>query len=99
MRFDFTSRHIGPNEQDIAKMLSTLKAKTLDDMIEHATPKVIRTTTALDIGAGLSEENLLKRARHLADANQIAKNYIGLGYYGTATPKVILRNILENPGW
>lgn len=99
MRFDFTSRHIGPNEQDIAKMLSSLKATTLDDMIDQATPKVIRTATSLDIGAGLSEENFLKRARSIASKNKINKNYIGLGYYGTSTPKVILRNILENPGW
>lgn len=99
MRFDFTSRHIGPNEQDIAKMLSSLKATTLDDMIDQATPKVIRTATSLDIGAGMSEENFLKRARSIASKNKINKNYIGLGYYGTSTPKVILRNILENPGW
>ncbi|MEK6553908.1 MAG: glycine dehydrogenase (aminomethyl-transferring), partial [Bdellovibrionota bacterium] len=99
MRSDFSSRHIGPSEQDIAQMLTTLKVKNLDELIEKSTPQVIRTGRALDIGPGLSEENFLSHALEVAKKNKVYKNYIGLGYYGTFTPQVILRNILENPGW
>lgn len=99
MRNDFSSRHIGPSDQDIAQMLTTLKVKTLDDLIEKSTPKAIRTGRGLDIGPGLSEESFLSHAFEIAKKNKVFKNYIGLGYYGTHTPQVILRNILENPGW
>jgi glycine dehydrogenase len=99
MRSDFSSRHIGPSEQDIGQMLTTLKVKNLDELIEKSTPQVIRTGRALDIGPGLSEESFLSHALEVAKKNKVFKNYIGLGYYGTNTPLVILRNILENPGW
>lgn len=99
MRLDFSSRHIGPSENDTTKMLATLKLKSLDELIEKATPQVIRTQKSLDVGPGFSEADFLKSALSIAKKNKVFKNYIGLGYYGTVTPSVILRNILENPGW
>lgn len=99
LRSEFADRHIGPNKTDINSMLKTLNLKSLDHLIESAAPHQILTQSALDIGQALSEEELILKAKSLAQKNKVLKSMIGLGYYGTVTPKVILRNILENPGW
>lgn len=99
MRDTFLSRHIGPSDSDIQQMLKVVGSPSLDGMIESAAPQSILSKKPLDIGAGLSEFEFLEHAKNVAKKNKIYKSFIGLGYYGTFTPPVILRNILENPGW
>ncbi len=99
MRESFASRHIGPSETDLTFMLKVVGAKSLDHLIESAAPSTILARQSLDIGAALSESQFLTRAHAVAKKNKVFKSYIGQGYYGTFTPPVILRNILENPGW
>ena len=99
MRSDFVSRHIGPSNSDIERMLGLFSANNLDEFIEQTAPADILSKSELDIGEGYSEDKFLTRAREVANRNKNFKNYIGLGYYGTKTPSVILRNILENPAW
>lgn len=99
MRSDFTSRHLGPDEADIQKMLNLLQVSSLDELIEKAAPQAILSKKTLDLGRGKSEVEFLDLARKIASRNKVFKTYIGQGYYGTHTPSVILRNILENPGW
>ncbi len=95
----FVDRHIGPSNQDIEAMLGALSVRSLDELIEKSVPKAVRSSFRLDLGPGLSEYEFLNKARTIASFNQVFKSYIGQGYYGTVTPTVILRNILENPGW
>jgi glycine dehydrogenase len=95
----FARRHNGPSEAEIQSMLEALGLDSLDDLVERAVPDAIRTERPLAIGRGLTEHELLDRARALADENDVARSYIGMGYYGTLTPPVIQRNVLENPGW
>ena len=97
----FTNRHIGPNETEQAQMLKTLGYDTLDAFINAVVPANIRRKD-FDLGAfgaGLSEEAALKHLRAHAAQNTVNTSLIGQGYYGTYTPAVILRNILENPAW
>ncbi len=97
--FDFTSRHIGPDEQDIQHMLKEIGVQNLDQLIDETIPSSIRLKKALDLPQAQSEYQFLKELRKVAEKNTVAKSYIGLGYYDTITPGVIQRNILENPGW
>ena len=100
IRSDFTSRHIGPSDSDISEMLHLLKVNHLEELIVKSTPSDIRNVKSpLNLEPPLSEVECLERARHLASKNQLFKSYIGMGYYDCHTPSVILRNILENPGW
>ncbi|HUS37311.1 MAG TPA: glycine dehydrogenase (aminomethyl-transferring), partial [Verrucomicrobiae bacterium] len=80
-------------------MLETLGHKSLDELIDATVPKGIRLNRALKLPEAKSEYNLLRELRGIAAKNQVFKSYIGMGYYGTITPAVIQRNILENPGW
>lgn len=95
----FSQRHIGPSPLEQAQMLAELKVKSLDELIDKAVPPNIRTNSQLDLQSGISESELLIKAKSLASKNKNFKSYIGLGYYGTQTPGVIQRNILENPLW
>ena len=95
----FADRHIGPNEADMAKVLSFLGYSSLDDLSNAAVPVNIQNPTGLAIADGASEPETLETLRTLADANEVLISMIGLGYYGTHTPGVILRNITENPAW
>lgn len=95
----FAERHIGPDEQQISYMLEYIKADDLDQLIDQTVPKNIQSPTELNLPAPLTEEEFLSSFKSQVSANKICKNYIGLGYYACITPKVILRNILENPGW
>ena len=96
---NFTSRHIGPRPDQIQDMLEELGFKTLDSMSDSVIPKDILSDKNLNPFPSLSEINALKTLRQLANDNTQTKSFIGMGYYGTHTPAVIQRNILENPGW
>ena len=96
---DFSRRHIGPNLAEQQEMLSQLGLKSINALIDKTIPKKIQTKFGLHIGQGLDEFSLLKKIKESASKNIVARSYIGMGYYGTITPPVIQRNILENPGW
>ena len=96
---NFSLRHIGPRPSEIKEMLEALKLNTLEELIEKTVPKSIHVNSELNIGDGLDEFSLLKKIKGIASKNKVARSYIGTGYYGTITPPVIQRNILENPGW
>ena len=94
----FVSRHIGPSESDIAAMLHVVGAATLDDLAAKTVPPAIRTNQALDLPPPIDEAAVIAELRALAAQNTLTKSLIGMGYHGTHTPPVILRNVLENPG-
>lgn len=95
----FETRHIGPDAEQVQEMLKTVKAKSLDELIEQTIPANIRLKKPLNLPAAQSEFDFLNNFRRLAAKNKVFKSFIGAGYYNTITPPVILRNILENPGW
>ena len=95
----FADRHIGPSADARARMLDAIGFATVDALIDAAVPAAIRSDRPLDLPAARSEVAALVRLRELAAKNQVLTSMIGLGYYGTVTPGVILRNVLENPGW
>lgn len=95
----FEGRHIGPNAHQIEEMLKVVKAKSVDEVIDQTIPANIRLKKALNLPAAQSEFEFLKSFKKIASKNKVYKSYIGTGYYNTITPGVILRNILENPGW
>jgi len=95
----FTSRHNGPDAVEQRDMLRTLGADSLDQLIDATVPKPIRLGRPLNLPAGKSEYALLEELRAIAAENQVFKSYLGMGYSDTITPPVILRNILQNPGW
>ncbi|OYV40752.1 MAG: glycine dehydrogenase (aminomethyl-transferring) [Rhodospirillales bacterium 20-64-7] len=95
----FVRRHIGPSESDLAAMLRAVGAATLDDVAAKTVPSAIRSNGALELPPAIDEAAAISELRALADRNVVRKSLIGLGYHGTVTPPVILRNVLENPGW
>jgi len=95
----FSSRHIGPSEDEIAKMLAVVGHGSLEDLARTAVPQAIRATERLDLPAAASEQEALAELRVLAGQNTVQVPMIGLGYYNTITPPVVLRNVLENPAW
>jgi glycine dehydrogenase len=95
----FESRHIGPDGQQVEKMLKVVKAKSIDELIDQTIPANIRLKKALNLPPAKSEFEFLNEFKILAAKNKVFKSFIGTGYYNTITPGVILRNILENPGW
>ena len=95
----FATRHIGPGEDETAKMLAVVGAGSLEELAELAVPEVIRLREGLTLPAAGSEPEVLAELRALAAQNRVTRPMIGLGYYGTHTPPVILRNVLENPAW
>ena len=95
----FKSRHIGPDEAERDQMLKVVRASSLDALIDEAIPPRIRLDKPLGLPNGQPEHHYLRDLRRTAARNQIFRSYIGLGYYDCATPSVILRNVLENPGW
>ncbi|WP_217536723.1 aminomethyl-transferring glycine dehydrogenase [Vibrio metschnikovii] len=96
---EFIARHNGPRVNDQQTMLATIQASSLDALINETVPANIRLEAALDIGEPQSETNMLATLKAFAQQNQIKRTFIGQGYYNTFTPHVILRNVLENPGW
>lgn len=95
----FLERHIGPNDAEIAHMLRVVGHDSLDAMTDAIVPGSIKSAQPLALPAAINEEEALAKIRAVADRNQVFRSFIGQGYYGTHTPKVILRNILENPAW
>jgi glycine dehydrogenase len=95
----FIARHIGPWDEDQAAMLATLKRKTLDELIADIVPPRIRSHEPLALPLAQSEPEVLAALKVMAQKNKVFKSYLGMGYYGTHTPNVILRNVLENPAW
>ncbi len=96
---NFVSRHNGPSGEEINRMLEKIGVKSLDQLIDETVPEAIRMKKELDLPAGMNEYQYLQHIKSIAAKNKLYKSFIGLGYYNTITPGVILRNILENPGW
>ena len=96
---EFIRRHIGPSEEDIEKMLKIVGANSLDDLISKTVPDNILLNEKLKIDDPTSEHESMKQAKAIAEKNKLYKSYIGMGYYNTYMPNVILRNIYCNPGW
>jgi len=96
---DFIQRHIGPSIDEQNIMLKELGYKNLDELIKDTVPEKILLKGDLDIGDSNSEYKALRKLKNISKKNNVYSSFIGMGYYGTYTPYVILRNILENPGW
>jgi len=98
--YDFANRrHIGPSPTEMEKMLSVIGYDSLDGLIDATVPPAIRQEQPLDWGPAMTERDALYHMREIANKNKVLTSLIGQGYYGTTTPPVILRNILENPAW
>ncbi|MFO1321351.1 MAG: aminomethyl-transferring glycine dehydrogenase [Burkholderiales bacterium] len=95
----FVDRHVGPRASEIASMLSEIGAAGMDDLLTRVVPPVIRSASPLELPPAQSETAVLDDLRRMAGRNHVARNFIGQGYYGTITPGVIQRNVLENPAW
>jgi len=95
----FLHRHIGPDAEQKKEMLAAISADSMDQLIDETVPAGIRLKNQIDLDEPMSEYRFLEEFRELADQNEIFQSYIGMGYHDTLTPNVILRNVLENPGW
>ncbi len=95
----FIPRHIGPTDAECAEMLAALGYASMDAFIADAVPAAIRERRDLAVGRPMGEHEAIQRLRAMADKNKVYRSCIGLGYHGTVTPSVILRNVLENPAW
>ncbi len=95
----FQLRHIGPNKSEREKMLQTINADSLEQLISETVPENIRLKEDLDLAPAMSEYEYLSHIKELSEKNKVFKSYIGLGYHEAIVPSVIQRNILENPGW
>jgi glycine dehydrogenase len=98
-RTEFIDRHIGPSSSQVQEMLQALKLNSLEELIEKTVPESIALKDSLGLAAPLTESAALLKLKDIAAKNSATKSFIGLGYYDTHTPNVILRNVLENPGW
>lgn len=96
---EFVARHNGPNKSDQQKMLEAINAVSLDSLIDETVPAQIRLEQPMSLAEAKSEADMLAAMRKFADQNQVKRTFIGQGYYNTFTPNVILRNVMENPGW
>lgn len=96
---EFTRRHIGPTDGDVAAMLAAIGAGTIEELLGETMPPSIRELTPLDLPGGVPEADAIRRLREIAGRNQRVTSLIGMGYTGTITPPVIARNVLENPAW
>ena len=95
----FVTRHVGPRNQDVEKMLKAIGVSSLDELIDQTVPKSIRLKEPLKLDAPLSEYQYLNKIKEIASKNKLYRSFIGMGYYNTITPSVVMRNIFENPGW
>ena len=96
---NFVCRHNGPNASETKAMLEKIGVESLDQLIDETVPSSIRMDKPMDLPKGMNEYEFLNHLKEVAAKNKIYKSFIGMGYYNTITPGVILRNILENPGW
>jgi glycine dehydrogenase len=100
MSYDqFADRHIGSSPEEVADMLHVVGAATMDEFVRRVVPDPIRLDEPLPLPPALTEVEVLNRLREHAELNMVATSMIGMGYYGTVTPPVLLRNVLENPAW
>ena len=99
MRDDFATRHIGPTLQDIGAMLEVIGVPTIEDLLDRTVPVSIRNDQPLGLDPALTEIEAVEALRAMAERNRPLVSMIGMGYYGTVTPPVVLRNVLENPAW
>ena len=95
----FVRRHIGPGEDEIQSMLEKVGASSLDDLMSQTVPKGICLDKPIEVGEGATEVEALAALKATAAKNKVYRSFIGMGYYDTHVPNVILRNVLENPGW
>ena len=95
----FVARHLGPCEDELAEMLAALGVASLDELVDQTVPEAIRMRRPLDLPPAATEQEMLAELQSIAAKNQVFRSYIGLGYADCFTPPVILRNILQNPGW
>ncbi|MCC6410915.1 MAG: glycine dehydrogenase (aminomethyl-transferring), partial [Saprospiraceae bacterium] len=95
----FVRRHIGPSSAETRDMLQALGVNNIDELISQTVPDAIRLSRPLNLPAPMSEFEYLKELRQTASLNREMRSYIGMGYNGTITPSVILRNVFQNPGW
>ena len=95
----FAARHIGVSEAEISSMLKVLGVASLEELIDLTVPQTIRLNRELDLPSALTEAEALAKLKAIASNNQVYRSFIGMGYHNCYTPPVILRNILENPGW
>lgn len=96
---NFTNRHIGPSDSCVEQMLATIGVSSVEELISQVVPSDIRLPGDLAVGKGMSEYEFASHIRELAAKNKPLRTLIGMGYYGTASPAVIIRNIFENPSW
>jgi len=101
----FVRRHLGPREEEITQMLATLEMRSLEQLIDRTVPAAIRAENPLELADDLApdrevgEREAIEALRSMMGQNRVLRSLIGLGYYGSITPPVIQRNVLENPGW
>ena len=95
----FASRHIGPRPHDVERMLASMGLGSLEELVDQTIPESIRLKTDLDLPEASTEHELLGQLQEIGTLNRVFRSYIGMGYHDTIVPGVILRNILENPGW
>jgi len=96
---EFHARHIGPDDAEIDEMLKFVGSESLDGLVDAIVPKSIKLAAPLALPGAITEEEALAKIRGIAEKNRVFRSFIGQGYHGTHTPKVILRNVLENPAW
>lgn len=96
---NFVHRHIGPRGKDLEKMLKTIGVQSVDQLIDETVPASIRLKKPLEVEGGMSEYQYINHLKELGQKNKLYRSFIGAGYYGTIVPPVVLRNVLENPGW
>ncbi|MDG1252396.1 MAG: aminomethyl-transferring glycine dehydrogenase [Schleiferiaceae bacterium] len=99
MMEEFASRHIGPQSRDLSYMLQAIGVSSVDELVHQTVPRAIRNEEALDVSPAMTESDYLRHVHGLSQKNHVFSTYIGQGYHPAATPAVIQRNILENPGW
>ncbi|MCK5729730.1 MAG: glycine dehydrogenase (aminomethyl-transferring), partial [Draconibacterium sp.] len=95
----FVTRHLGPREKEIKEMLDFVGVSSMDELMEQTIPENIRLNEPMKLNEGLTERKYFRKILKLAGKNKVFNTYIGMGYFDTITPSVILRNVLENPSW
>ena len=96
---DFIARHIGPEGKETSEMLTKIGVSSIEELIGKTIPTAIRLNGELQVDAGITEAEYLQKISAIGQQNQVLKSFIWLGYHETLVPSVILRNVLENPGW
>ena len=96
---NFARRHIGLNQSDVDGLLAELGYKNIEDFSKAVLPENIFIGEDLEMDEPMTEEEALQALKKIAEKNQVFRSFIGQGYFGTITPKVILRNVFESPGW